>query len=671
MILTTHRPMRLLALLPLLLLPCCAAANETATDQTLSPYFSVSGDHEDGAETLPLEETSAQVDIAGVIAAVKIRQVYRNRGDSPIEAVYVFPGSTRAAVNAMTMTVGERKISAQIKERQAAKTSYLQAKNSGKRASLLEQQRPNVFQMKVANIMPGDRVVVELAYSELIVPEQGVYEFVYPAVVGPRYSEIPASAAADSDAWIANPYLHQGEQSPYTFDIKVSLAAGLPIQAVMSPSHDVDVAYDQAGAAAIRLKSAGADNGNRDFVLRYQLRGKRIETGLLLHEGEQENFFLLLSQPPERVENAAIPPREYIFVVDVSGSMHGFPLDISKKLMVELLTRLRPSDRFNILFFSGGSALLADNPIAASKANIDKAIAMMESQRGGGGTRLLPALRRAMNQPAESGVSRSFVVVTDGYIAIETEVFDYVRNNLNNANFFAFGIGSGVNRFLIEGLARSGRGEPFVITSPDEALPIAQRFRNYIQTPVLTDIEIDFDGFTAYDVEPLHVPDLFAERPLVVFGKWRGKAEGKINVAGRRGEADYFRSLDVAEATNDMDNEALRYLWARQRIADLGDYQKLRPDSERKEEITTLGLTYNLLTAYTSFVAIDEVVANPSGGNRTVKQALPLPQGVGDLAVGGIVPTTPEPEMTALLAVLALLALGAWLRQRRDDGFAG
>ncbi|WP_051906648.1 VIT domain-containing protein [Methylomarinum vadi] len=457
MTMTCYHALRLLALLPLLLLLGNAEANESNTNKTLSPYFQVAGDD----EALPLQETRAQVDIAGVIASVNIRQVYQNSGNDPIEAVYVFPGSTRAAVYAMTMTIGERRVTAKIKERQAAKAAYQQAKKAGKRASLLEQQRPNVFQMKVANIMPGDRVVVELAYSELIVPEQGVYEFVYPAVVGPRYSELPVYGASDSDQWIANPYLHQGEKAPYAFGVEVSLAAGLPIQSIMSPSHDVTVAYDDHGAAKIGLKSAGADNGNRDYVLRYRLRGEEIETGLLLHRGETENFFLLLAQPPERVVNAAIPPREYIFVVDVSGSMHGFPLDIGKKLMVELLSRLRPTDGFNILFFSGGSSLLAERPLPATENNIEKAIEMMESQRGGGGTRLLPALQRAMRQPAASGVSRSFVVVTDGYIAVETDVFDYVKRNLNNANFFAFGIGSGVNRFLIEGLARkAGAANP-------------------------------------------------------------------------------------------------------------------------------------------------------------------------------------------------------------------
>lgn len=645
-----------------------ASADEGESDKTLSPYFHVLSENAGGAESLPLQETSAEVDIAGVIADVKVRQVYQNRGDSPIEAIYVFPGSTRAAVYGMTMTIGERVVVAKIKERQAAKAEYKAAKQQGKRASLLEQQRPNVFQMNVANIMPGDQVVVELAYTELIVPESGVYEFVYPAVVGPRYSETPAQGAPDTEKWIANPYLHEGEPVPYVFDIRVTLSAGIPIQALASPSHDVAVDYDEHGAAGIRLTPGQVSSGDRDYILRYRLQGNAIETGLLLHQGEEENFFLLMSQPPKRVPAEQIPPREYIFVVDVSGSMHGFPLDTSKKLMRELLTGLRPTDAFNILFFSGGSSVLSETSLPVTPVNIQKAIAMMESQRGGGGTQLLPALRRAMAFPAEESTSRSFIVVTDGYVSVETEAFEYVKQNLNQANFFAFGIGSSVNRFLIEGLARAGHGEPFVITSPKEAPQTAKRFREYIESPVLTGIEIDFEDFEVYDVEPLHVPDLFAERPLIVFGKWRGDAVGHAHIHGYRGDADYSKSIDVSKADSGASNPALRYLWARHRIAELGDFDKLSPDSERKAEITSLGLTYNLLTAYTSFIAVDEVVANRGGQGRKVKQPLPLPKGVSDLAVGGVVSTTPEPEMTALIGVLMIGLMGLMVARRRPLG---
>lgn len=640
----------------MLLLSGYATADEVTVDKTLSPYFKVLNNDFGAAEQLPLQKTTAQVNIAGVIADVKVRQYYRNRGQSPIDAVYVFPGSTRAAVYAMKMTIGERVVVAKIKERLAAKKTYQQAKKQGKRAALLEQQRPNVFQMNVANIMPGDQVMVELSYTELIIPEQGVYEFAYPAVVGPRYSETPAEGAPDTESWIVNPYLQQGSPAPYAFDMHVTLATGVPIQALGSHTHQVQVDYNEQGGASVRLKPSANNQGDRDFILCYQLKGKHIETGLLLHQGEQENYFLLMAQPPQRLTPELIPPREYIFVVDVSGSMHGFPLDTSKRLMTELLSNLRQTDSFNILFFSGGASMLSPTSLPVNPGNIQHAISMMQNQRGGGGTRLLPALQQAMAMPAPESTARSFVIVTDGYVSIETEAFDYVRNNLNQANFFAFGIGSSINRFLIEGLARAGQGEPFFITNPEQAFKTAQRFKHYIETPVLTGINVEFEGFDVYDVQPQHIPDLFAERPLLVYGKWRGDADGSIHIQGHRGGKNFRQTLPVEPIQATGNTNALRYLWARNRIAELGDYQKLQPNDERKTAITNLGLAYNLLTAYTSFVAVDEKVANDTGTSRKVKQPLPLPKGVSNLAVGGIVPTTPEPGMLSLLLLLLLLS---------------
>jgi Ca-activated chloride channel family protein len=522
--------------------------------------------------------------------------------------------------------------------------------------------------MNVANIMPGDKVEVELSYTELIVPEQGVYEFIYPAVVGPRYSSTPKQGAADTESWIANPYLHQNKPAPYTFDIDVSLTAGIPIQALKSPSHPIQVDYNEQGTTNVHLKNGKNQTGDRDYILRYQLRGKEIESGLLLYKGDQENFFLLMSQPPKRVAIENIPPREYIFVVDVSGSMHGFPLDTSKRLMQELLSGLRPTDSFNILFFSGGSTMLSETSLPVTKTNIEKAVSMLENQDGSGGTELLPALKRAMAFPAKETTSRSFVVITDGYVSVETEAFQYVKDNLNNANLFSFGIGSSINHFLIEGMARSGQGEPFVVTSPEEAFQTSMRFKEYIETPVLTGINMKFDGFEAYDVEPKQLPDLFAEKPLIVYGKWRGNPEGKIKISGYKGGSDYSKSIDVSTAKTSSSNEVLRYLWARNRIAELGDFEQLQPDSERKKEIINLGLTYNLLTAYTSFIAIDEVVANPDGSSGKVKQSLPLPKGVSDLVVGGIVPTTPEPGIMSLLGILVLIfASTLFTKTRRTD----
>ena len=602
-------------------------------NKTMSPYFFVKSDDPE-VDQLPLKSTSVRVDISGVIADVVVTQVYKNEGNRPLEAIYIFPASARAAVYGMKMAIGERTIIAKIRRREDARREYEQAKQAGKSASLLKQHRPNVFQMNVANILPADVVTVELKYTELLVPTDAVYEFVYPTVVGPRYSEQKTTNAGPGEKWIENPYLHQEESPMSTFHIAVNLSAGLPIQNLACSSHQVSVNYEGLDYASIRLDPSEKFGCNRDFVLDYRLAGGKIKTGLLLSEGKDENFFLLMLQPPKQVHEVHIPPREYIFIVDVSGSMHGFPLDISKKLLKDLIGNLRPTDRFNVLLFAGGSSVMSTQSVPATLANISRAINMIERRRGGGGTRLLPALKRALSLPKTEGFSRSVVIATDGYVSVEKEAFDLIRDNLGNANMFTFGIGSSVNRYIIEGMARIGMGEPFVITKPEEASDKAEKFRKLIQSPVLTGIKIDFGQFDVYDVTPHSIPDVLADRPVIVFGKWRGRLQGDICLKGITGDSPLMEKIDMTHVKPLEMNSALRYLWARHRVAMLSDFNRLNQQDERVKEVTNLGLTYNLITAHTSFVAIDTQIRLKDGQTVTVKQPLPLPQGVSDYAVG-------------------------------------
>lgn len=619
----------------MLILIACGVQGQPMEEanQTLSPYFFVNSE-DPNVDQLPLKSTSADVKVVGVIADVVVAQVYKNEGKKPLEAIYIFPASTRAAVYGMKMTIGKRTITAKIQERKEARRQYEEAKQQGKSASLLEQQRPNVFQMNVANILPGDVIQVELKYTELLVPTDGIYEFVYPTVVGPRYSNQPAETALPSQKWVENPYLHQGESPTYAFDIKTSLAAGLPIQNIACSSHKVDIQYDGPSRASIKLDSSEKNGGNRDFILKYQLAGGKVQSGLLLFEGDKENFFLLMVQPPKRVNVSQIPPREYIFIVDVSGSMYGFPLEMSKKLLKDLIGNLRPTDKFNVLLFSGGSSLMAEQSLPATSENIQRAINLIDRQRGGGGTELLPALKRSLSLTRSEGYSRSVVIATDGYVTVEEEVFDLIRKNLGDANMFTFGIGSSVNRHLLEGMARVGMGEPFVISRPEETREKAEKFRKMIESPVLTKIKVDFGKFNVYDIEPLSIPDVFAERPVILFGKWREKPVGEITLSGLTSKGAYVNKIDIRKEKPMTSNSALQYLWARHRVTLLSDYNSLQQDAERAKEVTQLGLTYNLLTAYTSFVAIDTEVRLVDGQAVTVKQPLPLPEGVSDYAVG-------------------------------------
>ena len=584
-----------------------------------------------------------------------IEQVYRNEGTRPLEAIYIFPASTRAAVYGMVMHTGDREITAEIREREQARREYEEAREQGQTASLLEQERPNVFKMNVANILPGDSIAVRLSYTELLVPTEKQYEFVLPTVVGPRYSpeavnEILAPGGAERI-----PFLHEGEDPNYTYAIEMSLAAGLPIQAYDCPSHEVVVEQDAPEELRLTLDPAGGFGGNRDFILHYQLAGQQVESGLLLYEGEKENFFLLMAQPPARPELSQIPPREYIFVVDVSGSMHGFPLTVSKGLMKNLLGQLRPEDRFNVVLFAGAAAVLSDRSLPATQENLDQAWALIDGQQGGGGTELLIGLRSAFNLPlAGEGYARIVAVITDGFVDFEAAAFKLVRQRLGQASLFAFGIGSSVNRFLIEGLARAGQGEPFVVIDEGQAPDEAARFQSYISTPILTQVEAGFEGFDAYEVEPAFIPDMLADRPITIFGKWRGAAAGTMLLGGRTGDQAYSAQFDVSAFQAKPTNKALRYLWARHRIDQLSDDEQASYSADLRPQITQLGLDYNLLTKYTSFVAIDRRIRNEDG-LETVSVPLPLPEGTEDSAVGdvsggfGATAVEDEPEMATWL----------------------
>lgn len=671
-----------------------AAAGAADLDRSLSPYFVVNGGVP-GVDALPLKSTRADVTISGVIAEVRVTQVYRNEGSEPIDARYVFPASTRAAVHALRLRVGDRVVDAQIREKRQAQAEFAQARREGRSAALLEQQRPNVFTMAIANVMPNDEIAVDLRYTETVLPTDGRYRFVFPTVVGPRYngSAAPAATAATAEApadaagapvdshrsegWIAQPFLRATRSAAHTFELHARLVSPLPIAAVSSPSHALSVAGAGTREATLRL-AADAAHANRDLVIDWRLAGAAIGAGLLVQPAARDgddNFFLLMAEPPARVAAADVLPREYVFIVDVSGSMHGFPLGVAKSLLRDLVSRLRPGDSFNVIPFAGGQSLLHPSSLPASEENIARAIRFINGQTGGGGTELLPALRRALSMPADAGRARTFVVITDGFVTIEKEAFDLVRAQAGNANLFAFGIGSSVNRWLIEGLARAGKGEPLFVLNEAEAPAQAERFRRMIEQPLLTRIRVRFpDGagqMQAYDLDSVQLPDLFAQRPLVLMGKYRGALAGTIEIEGLAAGGALRLPVDVAQAAqagaaSGMPAEGLKYLWARSRIATLGDDTRVGGHAASNDaavrEITALGLKYGLLTDYTSFIAVDKVVRNPGGRSTGVDQPSPLPEDVSELAVAEA-PATPEPEFALLTALAGGMAW--WLRRRR------
>lgn len=653
-----------------------------------SPYFIIQS-KDVASESFPLKATDVVTTINGSISETYVTQTYTNEGANPISGTYVFPISDSACVHGMTMEVGNQRVSAKIKEKEEAKKEYEEAKEEGKSASLLEQKRSNVFTMNVANIMPGETAKIEIHYTELITPAEGIYEFVFPTVVGPRYVPIEEEKAKETDktdnhipdkhdtpksqtsddAWAAAPYLPEGEIPLGEYHITVNLAAGVPISEITSNSHEIDVRQDDPATASVTLSNPADYAGNRDFILKYKLTSEAIQSGLLCTTNENENFFMLTVQPPDHYTVEDIPPREYIFVLDVSGSMYGYPLDTAKILIRKLVSDLRESDTFNLLLFSGTSAQMSPSSLPATKENIDYAIKMIDKQEGGGGTELAPALKNAIEIPKDTDQARSIIVITDGYISNEMETFDLINENMDTASFFSFGIGTAVNEYLIKGIAKAGSGEAFMVTDSTEAKEYADRFRTYIQSPLLTDISIRYDGFDVYDVEPAVPTTLYAQKPIVLFGKWKGNPKGTIRITGKTGSEEYVQEIPVSDITVTEDSTAIQYLWARSRLDRITGYGTIRNDSSVKKEITKLGLDYSMATNFTSFICVIDVIKNPDGESDNFNQASPLPLKVSNLAIG--LTALPEPGDIILPAVLGLILLPNLIRFLRRKQIRG
>ncbi len=575
---------------------------------TECPYFNVFTNDTTGV-VFSLLSTDIEATISGVIANVVVEQTYYNPGDSIVDATYVFPMSTNAAIYGMEMILGDRTIVAEIRRKDEAQEIFDNANDAGLTASLLEQERPNVFQMSLANINPGDTLKVRMVYTELMVPKNSVYQFVFPNIVGPRFT-------FNGEPWVNQSIQDAIPISETDLNINLKINAGMPLSAECT-SHNVSFDYIGNSAYGDLTTNPGAD-----YIVNYTLDGNQIETGLLLYEGEEENFFLSMIQPAKPDVPFSSPRREYIFIMDVSGSMYGQPIEVSKELIINLLSDLDSQDKFNIIFFAGGSNVLSPNSLPVTNENIDMAIDMIENQSTGGGTYLLSAMQLALDMEGTEGYSRTFAILTDGLVTVEKEAFDLIRQNLNEANFFSFGIGSSVNRHIIEGIAYVGEGESFVVTNMIEAEEMADTFRQYIENPVLTNIEAIFEGIDVYDIEPLTIPDVFAQRPIIIYGKYHTPSEGYVTVSGDYSDGVVSSALSFSDYTADAEeNIALKYLWARKRIKLMSDYGIASNESDTvsiEEEITQLGLQYNLITEFTSFVAVDSssvATNNDSDGN--------------------------------------------------------
>ena len=597
----------------------------------------------------PLKHTDVKAEISGFLSRVNVTQEFENPFKEKIEAVYAFPLPQNAAVDDMTMIVGERTVRGKILRREEAQAVYEAAKTGGQVASLLDQERPNIFTQSVANILPGEKIKITISYVETLKYEDGSYEFVFPMVVGPRY--VPGSATGqqangfspDTDrvpdaSRITPKPVAEGMRVGHDISLDIMLDAGVPIDGVNAKSHEIDLERLSAHSAHVRLKNSETIP-NKDFILRYDVAGKNIQDALLTHRSEKGGYFTMILQPPERVTVADVTPKELVFVLDTSGSMSGFPIEKAKETMKLALGSLYPADTFNLITFAGDTRILFPEPVPATPDNLKKAQSFLSASSGYGGTEMMKAIKAALDPSDSQDHVRIVCFMTDGYVGNDMEIISEVQKH-PNARVFAFGIGSSVNRFLLDKMSEYGRGEVEYVSLNDDGSAAARRFHERVRNPLLMDVSIDWNGLPVSDVYPERIPDLFGAKPVILTGRYMASGRGVIRLKGKMSGREFVREVSVEFPEAQTDHDVLASLWARTRIDhlmghDLDGAQQGSMKPELQEAITNLGLEYRLMTQFTSFVAVEEMIVTDGGQPRRIDVPVEVPEGVNRAAVFG------------------------------------
>jgi Ca-activated chloride channel family protein len=600
--------------------------------------------------TLPLLRTAVDADIGGSVTSVTVTQRFHNSAARPIEAVYVFPLPTDAAVDAMEMHIGRRVLRAQIDRRASARQRYEQARDQGVRAALLEQERPNIFTFNVANIDPGADVDVTLHFFGSARYDDHTYAWAFPMVVGPRY--IPGTPLAsppvgtgvqrDTDrvtdaSRISPDYVPPGTRSGHAVSLRVRLDAGTELEHIEAPAHDVEVSRPSPAVAEVTLRDKD-EIPNRDFILRWKVAAPTLRASVLTHRPAVtgDGWLALSLEPRHDAPPTETTAREVFFLLDTSGSMQGPPLDAVKRAIDQALTGMRPDDSFQIIDFADTASSFAPAPLPATLDNVARARSHLASLAAGGGTNQLAGIHAALSAPGDPMRLRYVVFMTDGYIGNEAEVIALTRREIGNARIFSFGVGSSVNRYLLEEVALAGRGGAEFLRTEEAPEAMVSRFYERIARPYLTDVRIDWGGLAVRDAEPGLVPDVSSLSPLTVLARYDRPGTGTVTVSGMLAGRPYRQALQVTLPEVSAAHGALASLWARQRIEGLSREGHLRPDDREIEEaITGLALHHHLVSRFTSFVAIDDRPGTSQGRPVRVDQPLDAPAGVDLRAAGG------------------------------------
>ena len=585
---------------------------------------------------VPLKHTDVKASVIGYLATVDVKQQYHNPYNDKIEALYVFPLPQNAAVNEFIMTIGPRRIRGVIRERREAETIYRQAKSQGYVASLLTQERPNVFTQAVANIEPGRQIDIDIKYFNTLDYRDGAYEFVFPMVVGPRFNppgfrdgigDVARGQRGASGQKTEIQYLRPDERSGHDISLSLDIDAGVPIENIDSRNHQVSIKKLSPVKAQVTLDPA--DNiPNRDLVVRYQVAGKAAKPALFAQRQGSGGYFTLMLFPPALLDDLPRQPLEFVFTIDVSGSQAGAPLEQEKAATRYALIHMGPQDTFQVVRFGNTARRLFASPMPADAPHVRQALQWIDGFDATEGTMLVEGIDASLLFPHDEGRTRYVAFMTDGYIGNESEALAEVHRCLGPARLFSFGVGQATNRYLLDGLARMGRGAVAYLGLNDDADAIMARYFQRISHPALADIVVDWGSARVHDVFPRQPPDLYVGRPVVLTGRFEGNLPSSITLRGKLAGREQRIDVPVRQADAPIAGSALAAVWARMKIADLADRAAYENATDLPGQIRQLALEHGLMSDYTAFIAVDSLTRTSGDHGVSVAIPVPVPQGV-------------------------------------------
>lgn len=602
----------------------------------------------------PTVDTTVTLNVAGIVARGLVHQQFRNPTNRCVEAVYVFPLPENAAIDTMVMRIGDRVVEGQIKEKLQAKETYEQAKSEGKRAVLLEQNRPNMFTASVASIPAGEDAIIEIGYQQTLTYDSGHFSLRFPLAIGPRYH---AQQTASSPMPAMTQLPAHKDRNPVTFLINVD--AGIPLQEVKSPTHAVEVSQVTDTGWHVTASRIASD---RDFELSWTPRlGSTPKATVFTETIGGNRYALTMLFPPDVSQSAAaVLPRETVFIIDTSGSMGGPSIDQAKQALVLALDRLRRGDSFNVIEFNSTASRLFPQSRVADRDAVEEAKQWVQRLDADGGTEMLPALQLALEAPQNGDLVRQVIFMTDGQVSNEQELFDYIRTHLGNSRLFTVGIGAAPNSFFMRNAARFGRGTFTNISDLAELQQKMTELFGKLEAPTLRNIEMQFDS--GAEVWPPRVPDLYAGEPLVVLARVP-VSSAKVSVQGDIVRSPWKDSVSLASPT---EHAGIARLWARAKVEALEDAMRTAPNPDDvRKQIVGVAIEHHIVTSETSLVAVD---VTPAGVDpqSCASELVPvnLPAGWGGMTDGSgeeaALPQTATPaRLFLLLGVFFLLAAAA------------